>query len=572
MSSKEHKKTDLKNLPACAAEFIKHVIKKMRYRRNVREEVRAELAGHFEDELKDRVPDEEREQKGRQLIEDFGDVKLLAVLLRRAKKRCRPLWRTVVVRAFQTAGVLIVCFVLYTVWFISGKPTVRIDYLTQFNQMAQPRILDEDNAWPHYDRAIELYIEPGAESDGMPAFRDWSKPAYRKFAELAEPEKQEIGKWVRQNEEAWQKFKTGSSRMYCSREYTKGQDDMLLSVVLPHLSTLRYLFMVGLWRSRMRIEKGATTQALDDCIAVVRAGSHWQGWGTIVEQLVGLAISRAGYEEILCIAATEDISAADLKRLQQQLTQIYPKGYPLMDIEGERLVFHDVIQHTFTDGGPGGGHLIPQRLSSLFELTGGGFDGMDGLVFGTAIGMIHARRDDTIAKFNEIFDKQIENAKLTPYEREAGRDLYDEEELEEELYGGSKYRYALIRIFMPALGRASRIAYRGRSLHEATVTILAIKRYRQEKGQHPMGLNDLVDAGYIEQLPMDPYSDKPLVYNRIGDDFTLYSLGENYADDGGKVIIKGDDLRRWGTDEEGDRVFWPVPKSEAKKERYGRST
>jgi hypothetical protein len=557
------------NLPACAVEFIKNVIQKMRYRRSVREDVQAELAGHFEDELRDFTPDEDKEQKARQLIEEFGDVKLLAVLLRRAKKRCRPLWRTVVVRAFQTVGVLIVCFILYTIWFVSGKPTVRIDYLAELNRMAQPQISNEDNAWPHYERAIELFVKPGDELMEIPAFQDWKKFSYRNFESLSEQERQEIGKWVRQNEAAWQQFVAGSSRPYCYRGYTKGKNDPLLAVVLPHLATLRDLLAIGIFHSRMQIAQDQTAQALDDCLAVVRAGSHWQGWGTIIEQLVGLAISRAGYEEILYIAATEDISAADLKRLQQQLLQIYPGDYPLMDIEGERLVFLDIVQYTFTDGGPGGGHLIPRRLSLIDEIIGGGYmDDMDGFVVGTAMGMIHARRDDTIAKFDRIFDRQIEAAKMTPYERCAGKALDDEEIL----LASSKYRYALVHIFMPALGRASEVAYRGRSLHEATLTVLGMKCYRQEKGQYPMSLSELVAAGYIEQLPRDPYSDKPLVYHRIGDDFTLYSLGENFTDDGGKVIDEGNDRRRWGTDEDGDRVFWPVLKSEVKKEQSGRTT
>jgi hypothetical protein len=568
MSSKGHKKTDLRNLPESVAEFIKNVIQKMRYRRNVREEVQAELVGHFEDDLKDCTTDEEKEQKARQLIAGFGDVKLLAILLRRAKKRCRPLWRTVVVRAFQTLGMLILCFILYTVWFLSGKPTVRIDYLAELNRMAKPQISNEDNAWPHYERAIELFVKPGDNLMKIPAFQDWKGPSYRSFEALSEQEKQEIGKWVRQNEAAWQHFVAGSSRPYCYRGYTKGKNDPLLAVVLPHLAALRDLLTVGIFHSRMQIARGQTNQALDDCLAVVRAGSHWQGWGTIVEQLVGLAISRAGYEEILYIATTEDISVADLKKLQQQLSQIYPGGYPLMDIEGERLLFLDIVQHTFTDGGPGGGHLIPRRLSSIDEIIGGGFGRMDDPIFGTAIGMIHARRDDTLSKFNEIFDNQSEAAKMTPYERHAGKALNDEEII----LASSKYRYALVHIFMPVLDRASALAYRGRSLYEATFTILALKRWELEKGQYPMSLDELVDAGYIEQVPMDPYSDKPLVYHRIGDDFTLYSLGENFADDGGKVVDEGNDRRRWGTDEDGDRVFWPVPKSEVKKEQSGRST
>lgn len=568
MSSKGHKKTDLRDLPDSVAEFIKNIIQKMRYRRNVREEVQTELAEHFEDELKDYPTDEDKEQKSRELIAGFGDVKLLAILLRRAKKRCRPLWRTVVVRAFQTVGVLIVCFILYTIWFVSGKPTVRIDYLAELNRMAQPQISDEDNAWPHYERAIELFVKPGDKLMEIPAFQDWKGSDYRSFEALSEQERQEIGKWIRQNEAAWQQFVAGSLKTYCYRGYTKGKNDPLLAVVLPHLATLRDLLTIGIFHGRMQIAQGQTAQALDDCLAVVRAGSHWQGWGTIIEQLVGLAISRTGYEEILYITATEEVSAADLKRLQQQLSQIYPGGYPLMDIEGERLLFHDVVQHIFTDGGPGGGHLIPKRLSTIDEIIGGDFDGMDGLVFGTAMGMIHARRDDTIAKFDRIFDRQIEAAKMTPYERRAGKALHDEKIF----MASSKYRYAIVHLFMPALGRASEVAYRGRSLHDATLTVLALQRWHLEKGQYPMSLSELVDAGYIEQVPMDPYSDKPLVYHRIGDDFTLYSLGENFADDGGKVIGEGNDRKRWGNDEDGDRVFWPVPKSEVKKEQSGRST
>ncbi|MHC4105092.1 MAG: hypothetical protein ACYSR9_09135, partial [Planctomycetota bacterium] len=275
MISKGHKQTDLHNLPGCAAEFIKLVIKKMRYRRNVREEVQAELVSHFEDEVKGCATDEERDQKSLQLIGEFGDLKLLAVLLRRAQKRCRPMWRTVVVRAFQTAGVLILCFILYTAWFVSGKPTVRIDYLAQMNQMGRPQISDGDNAWPCYERAIELYVEPSSELDGMPDFWNRNEPGYRNFAALGEEEKGEIEKWVAQNEEAWRQFVAGSTRPYCHREYTKDKGDMLLDVVLPHIVTLRDLFTVGLWRIRMQIAQGEIDRALDECLAVVRGGSHW---------------------------------------------------------------------------------------------------------------------------------------------------------------------------------------------------------------------------------------------------------------------------------------------------------
>ena len=95
----------------------------MRYRRKVRDDVEAELMAHFEDELKDCKIDEEKEEKARAILSDFGDLKLLAILLRRAKIRCRPLRRTIVARTFQAIGTLVVCFIFYAIRFSFGEPS-----------------------------------------------------------------------------------------------------------------------------------------------------------------------------------------------------------------------------------------------------------------------------------------------------------------------------------------------------------------------------------------------------------------------------------------------------------------
>jgi hypothetical protein len=125
----------------------------------------------------------------------------------------------------------------------------------------------------------------------------------------------------------------------------------------------------------------------------------------------------------------------------------------------------------------------------------------------------------------------------------------------------SNFRFFLIQIFMPATERASELAYRGKMYHEATLTTLALLRWRQEKDQYPAALGELVAAGFLKELPKDPYSDKPLVYKKTDDDFALYSVGPNFTDDRGEVFIKNGNPRKWGTDEAGDIVFWPVTES-----------
>ena len=161
MEKRKESETKFNLLPACVAEYIKLVIKKMRYRRKVQQDVQAELAAHFDDELKNCTTDEEKEQKAQQLITEFGDVKLLAVLLRRVKKRCRPLWRTIIARTFQAAGIIILSLILYVVWFFSGKPVVTIDYVAELNRMVRP-VADENlNAAPFYKEAAIRYNSNG---------------------------------------------------------------------------------------------------------------------------------------------------------------------------------------------------------------------------------------------------------------------------------------------------------------------------------------------------------------------------------------------------------------------------
>jgi len=697
MEKRKETETQFNQLPARATDFIKLIVNKMRYRRKVQRDVQTELAAHFEDELKDCASDQEKEQKAQKLIAEFGDVKLLAVLLRRAKKRCRPLWRTVVARTFQTIGILILCFIIYTVWFLTGKPAISVDYLALLNQMSRPQVRDEDNAWPYYEKAINLYIEPvkdgvveefisywhkPSQLENILRFTDLSKdeqteilqwiqqnqkhwdslsaeqqaiilkcfsynwipflkesklsytgatfdsamryivedirgknhatdllftspehPEHSEFPDaelmdwikqdkvppnyieavsvavlhewmkryndlpktariaLSDPEYEYLSPWMRKNEAAWRQFKAGSSKLYCYRQYSyepNKETRTLFDIVLPHLSTIKSLARFGILRCRINLKEGKTHQGLEDCIAVARAGSHWQGKGTIIEQLVGIAISALAHEQILNILATTEIPAADLKQVQQQLSEVYSDGYPLMNMEGERLMFLDTVQHVFTDSGPGGGHLIPDRWSRWMD------DDNDFSMWRelklitplfTAASMVHARRDETLAKANEIYDQQSEIAKLTLYERHV-REMINTEEM---LYALPRYRYFLVQYFMPAFELVSEIVYRAKISHESTVTILALKQYRLEKNEYPAILDELVTAGYLKELPTDPYSDKPLVYKRIGDDFILYSVGPNFTDDGGEPGKNRDGrVAKWR--DNGDTIFWPIPK------------
>jgi hypothetical protein len=481
-------------LPSCVGEFIRRVTDKMRYRRKVREDVQAELTAHFEDELRDVTDPAEREKRAKRLIEEFGDVELLAILCRRAKKRCRPVWAQALVRVGQGAGVCLLLFVAYLVWFFSGQPNARIDYLAKLNQMSRPEVLEQDNAWPQYQKAIELFVEPGAGLADVPGV-DMLRSQLPDLESLSPETQQALADWIEANDAAWEQFKIAAARPYCYRPYTYadggGKQPWLLSVTLPNLRPLRQIAGMGQWRVRIEARQGRIAEALDDCLAIARAGPHWQDKKFLVEQLLGLGFSTVGHREILRIVSRRPLTPTDLTLLQRQVDEVYPGAFPSMNVEGERIALLDTVQHLFTDSGPGGGHLVPDAGLIAATKGDGSLEAVDGMLW-KALAVVHAGRDRTVAKACDLFALQSKVAKRTPYENRGsmGADAV--------LTSLSK-RYHVVDVLAPAIDRAAGWAFRGRAVHEATLTVLALLRHRQDKGSYPASLDELQQRTLVVQ-------------------------------------------------------------------------
>lgn len=570
---------DLRHLPKCVGEYIESVIKKMRYRKKVRNEVLTELASDFEAELKECTSEEQKQQRAYLLVEEFGDVKLLAVLLRRAKKRCRPLWRTIVARTFQAILVLILFFIVYVGWFVTGKPTISVDYIAQFNKLSKPEIFEQENAWQNYEKAIELYVEPNQNVDGIDGLIYISDQT--DFEQLNEIQQKEIRRWIENNQQAWQHYIDGSRKPYFHKKYETGESEYekwdsegekwVMHILLPHLPPIRDLSKLGIWQSRMIISQGDIEQAIENCLAVIRCGNHFQSKGTLVEKLVGIAVRIAGYEEILKIFATRKLSSKKLKLLKEQLLAFRSDSYKI-NLDGERLMFRDTVQHMFTKDGPGGGHFVPKSMSifdgeigyaedileyfdDYLQIFGGDENAIRSFAY-VGAGLLHAGRDDTLAQANRLFDRQEVILELTPYQRSSLN--VDREFGEEDILSSlPEHKYFLIHWFSPPIIRISEIVHREEIIFKALITIISLQQWYLEQGDYPQNLDELVESRVLEKLPNDPWSDKPLVYKKTDDGFKLYGVGSNFKDDGGQVVIDNNgniDL----FSEEGDWVFWPV--------------
>ena len=133
-------------------------------------------------------------------------------------------------------------------------------------------------------------------------------------------------------------------------------------------------------------------------------------------------MARMADEEILHIVGRQELSAAALADLQRQLGGLYPQRFPLIDAQSERLLFLDVVQHVFTDNGPGGGHVRfrATTASLMGEAMREDYGDVAGVpLLWTTLSLLHAGRDETVAKAEAIFDHQRELSVLSPYEKRA---------------------------------------------------------------------------------------------------------------------------------------------------------
>jgi hypothetical protein len=85
----------------------------------------------------------------------------------------------------------------------------------------------------------------------------------------------------------------------------------------------------------------------------------------------------------------------------------------------------------------------------------------------------------------------------------------------------------------------------------AARTGLACRLFKSRTGRYPEGLSELV-PDILSEVPIDPFTGKPLVYRRDGEGFIVYSLGSNQKDDGGRstfmitqLVMPKDDDWTW---------------------------
>ncbi len=411
------------------------------------------------------------------------------------------------------------------------------DYRAPLEQLCKPLDnIPNENAMPHYTRAFELLVEKSKELDEAD-LKAWPiNLSHEKISLLLN--------WISSNKQAIAEFEIGAKKPYYCREYSK---ESFGDIILPPLSKARQLVLVVLSRAKMSAIEGNFQQSFSSIITCYRFGQQLAGPKPVAEQLVGLAVKERTIEETYQILKRTRIDDTYLKALQYGLEAVSDKSVAPINFSGERLICHDLIQRNFTDDGTGGGQ-IPRiviehmRNPSLYLRR----QGIPLLREDQALAWEKLERRQTIRLTDEVFAHLASIKGRNPAElHRSGRDV---EDIIRQSTKDNVFLLAIIQAYTEAYHKS----YRCKARKDALNVTVAIIRYRLEQGDPPDELTQLIQAGYLDSLPLDPYSDAPFIYNKLDSDFLLYSLGPDFDNNGGTRSIENGDIAG------GDDVFWPL--------------
>jgi hypothetical protein len=593
----------LAELPPELAATVRQVVGRSRLWRREKVDVAAELIAHFQDGLAaGRTPTE--------LLQSFGDAQASAQLIRRAKRRGRPMiwhaWRY----GWMSLAAIFLLYVTAGLWMATRRPSVKIDYLANFNKPAIA-VPEDQRAWPVYrDALLGLGAGRGKETvggsvleitDAKPGDADWKKlePLLKEHADsvaklreaAARPSLGFVASISQADFSAKDRELFGVTLTKHDIELSKLrtlEDRWLIATLLPDMIHLRDAGMLLAADARRALAAGDGNTVFADVRAMLGVSRHCEELPFLVCILVGEAVqnkARATIQDVLT-ANPKLWSNDQLRDLAHQLaaSQIdWRRGF-----QGERTCFYDSIQRVYTDNGHGDGRLAlqvtnDQNLFQLIESVSAGGNATAsmfsnaGVAFFTlpAANMVIAGRKEMTDEYDRITDRAL--ARLgEPYWSWKGEPSLDSEV--KTLTDGpvSRFRYLFVLLLTPSYDTFLNRVVASDGNRDGVFLGLALELYHREHGKWPESLSEL-SPKYLPTLPADLITGKPLHYKIVNDRPTVYSVGVDGDDDGGRLAKNKDgethpeyaEPNHFGKDHEavrasetdGDWVLWSTAKS-----------
>lgn len=441
-------------------------------------------------------------------------------------------------------SLVILSFFIYSlISFLSGKPLITISEEDLRNISKPPDYDPDKDAGLLYSEILNEFSYSQT-PDTVKRFR-WLSSNEPNSNEL-----KEISNWLEKKQKALKTSELTAAKPYC----WASSQDLFESDVLNFI----YLGRAFSCRAFLSYKNNKTKQACSDIITCHKIGRHLRGPIDFVFQMAGFSLRGLSVNDAFKALSEnpEDLNTINL--FDQYFESEITKKENVFDNRYEKLLVTKAIQEVYTDNGKGDGHLIPRgtfvryqykypdgtlKIKTVFEPRR--------LIYypkSIWIAATNPGKKETLNLIEKAYSYLSKLSSQTPWQSHinmpTNQNLFQKEINNNFLlkYGGWSIQYNVREIKRAHYLRAKEISL---------ATTIKILLYKLEKGHLPYSLNDLVSSGYLNILPMDPYSDTILTYKKIDDNFTLYSFGEDFDDDGGTIEYDS-------KSEDGDLILWPV--------------
>ncbi|MHC4875353.1 MAG: hypothetical protein ACYTGL_02570 [Planctomycetota bacterium] len=306
----------------------------------------------------------------------------------------------------------------------------------------------------------------------------------------------------------------------------------LVATLLPGVQISREVGRALVSRAMLHLGEGRHADAWQDLLTVHRLGRHIGRGQCLIERLVGIALESIAIEADLTWLAVVQPSTRRIDEIRRQLAGLPEAGTMADAIDScERTMFVDSV-------------ILMTRNQLDLGLLGGNEEAIPKLFRMAAVSAVDWNA--VLQDGNEMYDR-ITAAMRLPERRErqaAGK-------LALSLIPGltsavltDSMSAALISLLMPAAKAARHAQDREEQKFASLLLTLTLLEARNATGEFPETLDDLVPM-YVDTVPIDLFSGKPLKYRRTENEFEFYSVGRNTTDDGGRSFgdeNPGDDL------------------------------
>jgi hypothetical protein len=541
---------DVRGRIACAAlpppvgDLVLAVVKRTRLWRLEKAEVCEELIAHFADGL-------DADASAEQLIESFGDARAAARLIRRAKKRQRPLTWQAARYAVRSLAVVIVLYLGYGAYFWMGRPSPTTDYLAQLNA-ASMSVAEEDRAWPLYRAAL-------LELDELPKFK-----AYSRTPRPGEMGWAEAQAYLAGQQGALALARRGAERpglgyivdhgvapedreLWPYEQSPPATDDLaaksLLTIRLPYLGSLRRLAKVLELDIQRAAAEGDGETVVDNARAMLAMARHAKETPFVINDLVAMSIVSMAVRSLNGVLAESPGALSDdqLRDLAHLLAA--SDDALAVRLDGERLGMYDLVQRMYTDDGEGGGRITLDGMRMLQAVAGGegavahlpgGDHAVAEVVASPAVGLLMASRRELLHEYDRMMDSLHAAGSRPLWERQ--RPVVEQRIDDWKRSRVQSIRYLPLNVLMPALGKTQITSEKAIMQRDALLAAIALEIHHRRHGQWPRSLEELV-PDLLPAVPPDRFDGQPLRYRLIEGAPVLYSVGTDRDDDGGRPAL-----------------------------------